>query len=321
MRYTFDEWRHVARVFYELAPLAETNRIAAEAHIRRHQRLILTEVRFIPQRFAHVPSRIRGVDHNYLLYERYMAGTSRGLAADMSTRIDQGSVHVIDMSRVYRTVTSEVATAGVCIPHDLIGYDPSVDPPYRTLCLDTPQGRMLDLAHEALRTAVADGRADAEELAAAFLALVGTLMLKTAGRRAVDRGAHRSSAMLRAFIAHNLADPELTPERICGQMGVSRSVLYREFRPDGGVARYIADQRLDQCFADLAAAAHARGAVRSVAERWGFFHPGNFNRAFRDRFGISPSDCLDGATGEDAPDGSVRYHPVHDWLRADGSSR
>ena len=317
MRYTLEEWRDTAQVFYDITPLDDLCFFAAEAHLQRQGRLICIDARFSAQRFDHVPSRIKGVDHGYLLYERYLAGSARGLAADAPTRIDQSRIHLVDMSRTYRSVSSNVVTAGICIPHDLIGYDPSRDPPYRSLPLDTPQGRMLDLAHEALRAAIAGNSGDADALAAAFLALVRTLMLGVPEGRADPHGDCRSGALLRTYVTRHLGDLELTPEQICRELGVSRSVLYRAFQRDGGVVRYIADRRLDHCFADLAAAPSARGIVRTVAERWGFFHPGNFHRSFRDRFGVSPSDCLGHEALSSLPAPGRARHPVHEWLRVD----
>ena len=39
----------------------------------------------------------------------------------------------------------------------------------------------------------------------------------------------------RTFIARKLADPDLTPETLCAELGVSRSRLYRLFEPLGGI--------------------------------------------------------------------------------------
>ncbi len=315
MEYSFDEWQDIARVFYQVTPLTDISDFAAEAEVQRYDRLICTKAKFSPQKFDHDPARIGGVDHDYLLYERYLDGEGRGLAADVPAHINQASIHLIDMSRRYRSITKGVATAGVCIPHDLIGYDPSRDPPYRSVPVASPQGKMLDLAHGAFRVAVAREQPDARELSAAFLALVRTLMLNAPDTRSAEQKYVDRRPLLRTFISRHLTDLDLSPAQICGELGLSRSVLYREFQRDGGVIRFITNRRLDRCFADLMAAPARRGAVRRIAERWGFDHPGNFHRSFRDRFGMSPSDCLERDGEHAAPTPGTAYYPVHEWLR------
>ena len=316
MKYTIDQWRDVSSVFYEVTPLGDHDRFAVEMDARRHNRLICTEVRFTGQEFTHDPTRIKGVDHNFLLYERYFSGQGRGVVADAPTHIDQGSIHLIDMSRRYRAITSDVITAGVCIPHDMIGYDPTRDPHYRSVPIGSPQGRMLDLAHNTLREAMTRDKPETAALADTFLTLVRKLMLKTidtppGGQQDIDR-----LPLLRTYIARNLHDTELSAEQICRDVGLSRSALYREFHDDGGVMRFIADRRLDRCFADLMATPASRGAVGQVAGRWGFHHPGNFHRRFRERFGMSPSDCLDHNDVPAAPNQGGAFHPIMEWMRA-----
>ncbi len=319
MTLTFDQWRAITRVFYDVTPLGDPDRFAAEVTARLHGRIICTEARFTRQEFRHDPGLIKGVDHNFLLYERYFAGWGRGLAAEDPAHIDRASIHLIDMSRRYRSITSDVVTAGVCIPHDVIGYDPSRDPAYRVVPVASPQGRMLDLAHANFRFAVARNQADAEELATAFLALVRMLMLNGSDTRSDGQPEIDRRPLLRAYIARNLANPDLSADHICRELGISRTVLYRVFQEDGGVVRFITDRRLDRCFAALMATTAGRGAVRRVAERWGFHHAGNFHRSFRDRFGMSPSDCLEQDSPRVSPIHGGIYHPIHEWVRDAGS--
>ena len=315
MKFSLEQWRDVTRVFYEVTPLGDPSRFAAEAVAQLHGRLICTQARFTEQGFTHEPSRIKGVDHNFLLYERYFVGEGRGLASDEAVQIDRASVHLIDMSRRYRSITSDVVTAGVCIPHEVIGYDPSRDPAYRIVPIATPQGRMLDLAHANFRFAVARGQADAEELAAAFLAMVRMLMLNGSDSHSIHQQDIDRRPLLRSYIGRNLEDPNLSPERVCRELGISRTVLYREFQEEGGVIKFITDRRLDRCFAALMATTGGRGAVRRVAERWGFHHAGNFHRSFRHRFGMAPSDCLQQDSPRVSPTDGGTYHPVHEWMR------
>ena len=76
---------------------------------------------------------------------------------------------------------------------------------------------------------------------------------------------------------------------------MSRARLYRLFAPIGGVADYIREQRLRRCLADLLSAQHVHRQIADVAYRWGFSDPGSFAKAFKQRFGRTPSDAREAA--------------------------
>lgn len=313
MQFGFEEWHDLARVFFEVEPLSDPSSFRARASFTRQNDLVLCDARFPPLLFDHNPARIRGVDNGYLLFERYLSGSGRGLLDDTSTRIDTGSIHLVDMSRRYRTATTDVVTRGVIIPHAAVGYDPSRHRGYVRLSLASKAGSLIDFAHKSLAEATARASAEAEPLARGFLALLQALVLEQPAHGSDPGSDARHFALVKAYVNQHLGDPELTAERLCASFGLSRSVLYRLFEPEGGVVRYITDRRLDRCYFDLASASPERGEVRRIAETWGFFQPGNFHRGFRRRFGEAPSDCL--RRGRVDQSAARQVHPVHEWMR------
>src|SRR4029078_9125098 len=92
----------------------------------------------------------------------------------------------------------------------------------------------------------------------------------------------------RRFVGRKLADPDLTPEILCTELGVSRSRLYRLFESFGGVSAYIRRQRLLKT-RDALSDSSDRRSISRIAEQWGFTEPSAFSRTFRQEFGISPS--------------------------------
>jgi AraC-like DNA-binding protein len=158
--------------------------------------------------------------------------------------------------------------------------------------------------------------ADAAVLADAFIGLVRRLMLNLPDQDGVDAMAQAGRLRVKDHINRVLADPDLSAERLCRTFGLSRATLYRMFAKEGGVQRYIDARRLDRCFAELHNAPASYGRIRRVAEKWGFHGAANFNRRFKSRFGIRPTDCLavaDAAPG-DAPPRLVTP-PVQEWMR------
>lgn len=124
--------------------------------------------------------------------------------------------------------------------------------------------------------------------------LVETLCLAL---RADDRAiASQTSAVRRAhlhraeaFIRGHLKNPDLAPALVAEGCGISVRYLYRLFAESGrSVADYIRDCRLVHCDEDLR---RNRGAtLTAIAYRWGFSDQAQFSRAYREKFGLSPSE-------------------------------
>jgi len=92
------------------------------------------------------------------------------------------------------------------------------------------------------------------------------------------------------IIGQKLNDPNLTPDKLCRELGVSRSRLYRIFEPVGGVSNYIRRKRLLKTRDILADSSDGR-PISTVAEDWGFTDPSTYSRMFRKEFGITPKEA------------------------------
>ncbi|MGE0523064.1 MAG: helix-turn-helix domain-containing protein [Variibacter sp.] len=91
-------------------------------------------------------------------------------------------------------------------------------------------------------------------------------------------------------VAQRLSDPDLTPDRLCRKLGVSRSRLYRIFEPIGGVSSYIRRKRLLKTHDILVDSSDGR-PISTIAAEWGFTDPSTYSRMFRKEFGITPKEA------------------------------
>lgn len=127
----------------------------------------------------------------------------------------------------------------------------------------------------------------------AVVALLATAVKPEAADHVVGRP--RLEAALRqrvlAFIEQNIHVPELSPSLIVRHFNVSRSHLYRAFASDGGVAKCLRDKRLDVALEELTQAGGASVSVAELAHRLGFSSGNQLLRAFRNRFGMTPSQA------------------------------
>lgn len=92
------------------------------------------------------------------------------------------------------------------------------------------------------------------------------------------------------IIAKHLANPALTPNLLCREIGMSRSSLYRIFEPVGGVSTYIRRERLRKTRDALADSSDGR-PISTIAEQWGFMDRSAYSRMFKKEFGISPREA------------------------------
>jgi AraC-like DNA-binding protein len=100
-----------------------------------------------------------------------------------------------------------------------------------------------------------------------------------------------SLVTIRRFIDRNLASRELGIDMIAKSFGLSRASLYRLFEPIGGVASYIRKQRLDRALQEITATGFANRRIGPIAFRCGFKSVVVFNRAFRQKYGIKPTQA------------------------------
>ncbi len=109
-------------------------------------------------------------------------------------------------------------------------------------------------------------------------------------RRADDLRAFERAA---AYIEAHLDSEELEPRAIWKAANVSRSRLYRLFASEGGVSKYVIQQRLLRARQALANAGDPR-TISAIAYDCGFTNVAHFARAFREAFGVTASQVRNG---------------------------
>ncbi|SFL37388.1 helix-turn-helix domain-containing protein [Methylobacterium pseudosasicola] len=127
------------------------------------------------------------------------------------------------------------------------------------------------------------------------LHLLGTLVRDPAERPGAAISCETVASLARAHIVRRLHDPQLGPAEIHAALGVSRAQLYRAFAGTDGVAATIRDARLDLAHRRLAAPRTDGMKIATIAYACGFTDVPTFNRAFRQRFGLSPRALRAGA--------------------------
>ncbi|MFT3760052.1 AraC family transcriptional regulator [Thauera sp.] len=138
---------------------------------------------------------------------------------------------------------------------------------------------------------------DFKTCADALLGLLGG-MLASFARQVGDEASSVEAWHLervKAFARAHLADPELDVKLIAAEVGLSPSYIHRLFaRCTMTLMQWITAERLDACHRELSAPGKLKRPVYLIAQEWGFANQAHFSRAFRARFGVSPSDVRGG---------------------------
>jgi AraC family ethanolamine operon transcriptional activator len=83
---------------------------------------------------------------------------------------------------------------------------------------------------------------------------------------------------------------------LCRELAVSERTLHYAFQEVRGLSpmAYFKASRLNSVRQELKAAAAGTATVHEIAQRWGFFHTGEFAADYRRLFGELPSQTFNG---------------------------
>jgi len=169
---------------------------------------------------------------------------------------------------------------------------------------------LLECVRSALATAsVLTSQARAElgnvliELAALALREKTVAARKIAGRKMLCERVKR-------FVHRNLRNSTLSIDDIARTFNCTKRYLHKAFsNEERSLNQFIWDLRLERCSQDLVSPDLAGSSITDIAFSWGFRSAPHFSRAFRRRFGVSPSAYRARNTSIGAPAPAVPHIP------------
>jgi AraC family transcriptional regulator, positive regulator of tynA and feaB len=157
-----------------------------------------------------------------------------------------------------------------------------------TIASDSPLGPMLSGFFGALTRGL---DTLPERYHEATLAMARELVEKAVSAEVTAAKSPGDLALERIFeyISHNLHDPNLSPETLAKEHGISVRYLHLLFsRRQLQVATWIRQRRLERCRGDLTSAPDAV-TITSIALKWGFNDSSHFSRLFSNTYGEAPN--------------------------------
>ena len=202
---------------------------------------------------------------------------------------------VYDVSQPHAITSTETTEHFVVtVPHDLVvGRGIRLDRlSAQRFSARTGVGRLAaDLIHSTFGELATISPACEDDLAASLLSLMFLSL--------PSETVHTSEALryrIESYIRDQIRDPELSIDKIASALRCSKRYLHMAFAAsDRSIADYIWTTRLDGCCGDLAR--RADRTISEIAFAWGFSSSAHFSRAFRKRFGVTPSAFRHGDPG------------------------
>lgn len=231
-----------------------------------------------------------GLDHLQIVHS--LKGAWRGDYDGRLVRGGEGVMRFVDMSRPLSTDTEAFETLNLMIPRALLGAQGARDmhglvPPPSSPMVRLLVAQLHAIAEAAEELTITDGA----PLCRTLTEMVRAIIEVHAPSHAREQTEFDLNvlARARAFVDAAPASGDLTPKGVQALLGVSRSVLYRIFEGEGGVAAFIQGRRLDRAFLALTNADDRRN-IAVIAEAHGFQSDAHFSRSFKARFSIRPGE-------------------------------
>jgi AraC-like DNA-binding protein len=247
-----------------------------------------------PHRVVWSRSDIDGRDEAFLRVRFQRTGISIVETESGRIVVHPGEWSVVDGSRSHVIHNREQASVvSFQIPHSQL-TDRDIKAARRMAGPFPTAGGISHLLYQCLRLAIEDLEYEQDstdqELGESMLDMFRIILHGSdyGGRRATMR--ETAQTRVRALIRRNLTDPALSVAGLATAMKCSRRYVHKLFEGGDTVSQFILFQRLEACRRQLLEDGAQHRTLTEVAFEYGFRSSAHFSRAFRARFGRTPSE-------------------------------
>lgn len=261
---------------------------------QRFGALLLSRVTSVECRCEHDRHHIAQSPDDAFLYSLQLQGEGRLVQGERSVAIRPGDGVLYDCRHPFQwTFAGDLQQLVIRLPRDL--FRGRVKDPDRCTALrvggNQGIGRVLAVQLQSLldennaiqpetRRYVAGSTVDL------LAGVLSELSLQMPGPASNLQTYHLNRAY--ACIAERIRQPNLSPEAIAKELGISVRYLHLLFHgTDTTVSRYIQDMRLEGCARELGTLPPHTHSISDLAYAWGFENSAHFSRVFRNRFQLS----------------------------------
>lgn len=270
-----------------------------------------------PQILERNVATLRQNHWDHVLVQLNMRGGIVGDCGSRSLRAAEGDINLVDLGRPIRMRAERFSHLALIAPRDRLADESGRS--RHGQVFEKSQAMSQVIANHMRGIVDHAARLTAAEANDALNALF--LMISSSSLRSADPAVQAAAcASLRetacSYMERHLGDSTLDPNRVAKACRMSRATLYRLFTADDGVTAFLAARRLERAFDLLTRPNAERVRISAVAHRCGFKSDVHFSRAFRGRFGMTPSEARNIADRGLQPRSAVTFATPRNWIEA-----
>ncbi len=235
-----------------------------------------------------------GMDH--IMIQLYESGHTTTEHNNKQYQIPKHGIIIFDLAQVVTCKTNKFTNLSLIIPRQML--EPSLHDPdnqhMRTMEGNDPMVHLLRDHMLSLKNLANNiSGSQAIDIAPATAALAATCL--NASESATEGGSagvsYAQLTVAKRYIESMLSSPELTPDKVALHANISRTRLYSLFAPHDGIANYIRNRRLNLALHRMISVNEAHRTLFELSSDCGFSSNSDFSRAFKRRYGLSPTDA------------------------------
>ena len=284
-----DNWRAAVGLLFDVEPIGDTFEASIASFALGN--VLIGQSAASAQIFRRDESVIQRSRIDHIMIQLYEEGGFTGHAEGSPIAVAQGDICCFDLAFGFLTEAPDFCNLTMIIPKSVLHPLAKSDVFHGLVLKAHDPANALLAAHmrEVLKLCSTIGETDVEAITQVTTEIV-RLCLRMPRRQRLAPDARSGSLVerVKSYIGENLSDHDLDAEAICEVFAVSRPTLYRHFEPFGGVASVIRNWRLSNVFGDLERAIGE--PFHKIARRNGFSSGASCARAFKSRYGLSPSE-------------------------------
>jgi|TARA_B100000378_G_scaffold274098_1_gene268040 AraC-like DNA-binding protein len=287
-RTCLQEWRTAVELLFDVEPLGSEFEATISSYALGP--ILIGQSSASAQAFSRNEAVIQRSQIDHMMVQIYLTGGFTGQAEGTEISVEPGDVCCFDLAFGFETRAPDFSNITMIVPKSVLHPLATTDFFHGLVLRSDDTANLLLASHmrELLRICPTIDRDEIDAVAQVTAEIV-RLCLRMPRRQRLAPDAREGSLVdrVKAYIGENLSDPDLDARAICEVFGVSRPTLYRQFESLGGVASVIRNWRLSNVFGDLE---RTNGEpFHEVARRNGFANGAGCSRAFKSRYGLSPS--------------------------------